>query len=141
MKENKIVDLSGKPVTGDAANRTSKALGEDLDSQAPSGPAPRPVSLTFGEANRLGGAYARLRELAQKKVITANDEAEKAGLQTYIKQEVEKWGPELLGTWFVVHTEYQPLLRAINGIVDRIAGARAGNPVPVETSHATDHSE
>lgn len=150
MKENKIVDLSGNPVkAGDAATRTSKALGESsgsTETTTNTGPVPinaasaRP-SLTFGEANKLGGAYARLREISQNKILTANDEAEKAGLQTYIRQELDKWGLELLASWFTVHTEYRPILTAIDIVVSRVAGARAGKPVPVETSYATDHSE
>jgi hypothetical protein len=72
-------------------------------------------------ANLTGGAEA------DSKIITLdkNAEAEKAGLREYIKNQLLEHAGHLMGCWFAVKNEYEPLCNSFASIINRAEGIRA----------------
>lgn len=62
------------------------------------------------EAERLLGAFARLHELEDQKIVTPNSEAEKKGIQLFITNSLLKVGPQLLGCYLTLKGEYEPFV-------------------------------
>jgi hypothetical protein len=62
------------------------------------------------EAERLLGAFARLHELEDQKVITPNFAAEYKGIQLFITNSLLKVGPQLLGSYLTLKGEYEPFV-------------------------------
>ena len=78
--------------------------------------------LTFKQAEELGGALARLAELGDSKIITKENEAERNTLQRFVTTTAVECLPDLLGAWFTVRRQYEPLLLAISGVVHQVGG-------------------
>ena len=74
------------------------------------------------KAAELAGALSRLEEIGTPTIITKEVEAEKAGLERFILNESPKHLTELLGCWFTVHQQYQPLLQTLAVLARTIGG-------------------
>jgi hypothetical protein len=77
-------------------------------------------------------AISRLSQLvgngeADSKIITldANANAEKAGLVEYIKNQMFEHAGHLMGCWFAIKNEYEPLCNAFASMTNRAEGIRA----------------
>lgn len=66
--------------------------------------------LSKPEAERLLGAFARLHELEDTKIITPTSEAEKKGIQAFLSNSFHRVGPQLLGSYLTLKGEYEPLV-------------------------------
>lgn len=106
--ESKIVNLAGQPV--------QEAEGETTQPQPPR----RRLNAQIIE--QLAAQLNRLSELSQHKIISRNDEAEKAGIHAFLAEHFVVFGSELLGCWYTVRGEYEPLLRVITAVTARVAG-------------------
>jgi len=80
------------------------------------------IALTEEVATQLAGALQRLNELGDSKIINPAHEAEITGTRQYIARELPKYAAELLGNWFVLRNEYEPLIQGFSGLMGR-AGA------------------
>src|SRR5579859_7654569 len=87
-------------------------------------PPTRP-KLEFNEAIKIGGALERLAYLSQQSVITREAEAETRGLNQHLDGVAKQYLPELLGAWFVVETEYDPLVGSIAALLRRSGAVNA----------------
>lgn len=70
-------------------------------------------------------ALKRLAELSQSKLVTKNSDAEKQGLQEFLRNGLVAHASELLGSWVVCNQEYVPLLHGVGGLLRRIDMVRA----------------
>lgn len=77
-------------------------------------------------------AISRLTQLtgngdADSKIITLdkNAEAEKAGLREYVKNQMFEHAGHLMGCWFAIKNEYEPLCNTFASILNRAEGIRA----------------
>lgn len=66
--------------------------------------------LSKHEAERLLGAFARLHELEDTKIITPTSDAEKRGIQAFLSNSFLRIGPQLLGSYLTLKGEYEPLV-------------------------------
>lgn len=80
------------------------------------------------DAQRVGQAIMlmqRLRELQGKKIVERGNEAEvklgNASLMNFAMSQLD----ELLGTWMVAHTEYNPLVQGVTALLRRVSGVNA----------------
>jgi hypothetical protein len=76
--------------------------------------------LTEEKAHEITGALNRLAELSQSKLVLPGTEEEKAKLERYLQNEARQHLGELLGTWFVVRREYEPLINVLTTVSQRI---------------------
>jgi hypothetical protein len=90
----------------------------------------KPLDMEAGK--QIIDAISRLAQLtgngeADSKIITLdkNAEAEKAGLREYIKNQMFEYSGHLMGCWFAVKNEYEPLCNAAASIINRAEGIRA----------------
>lgn len=66
-------------------------------------------------------AIKRLNQLQTAKIVTKNDDAERAGLEKFISSSVLQHASVLLGCWYAVKTEYEPLIGAFAHLQARAA--------------------
>jgi len=90
----------------------------------------KPLDMEAGK--QIIDAISRLAQLAgngeaDSKIITldANANAEKAGLVEYIKNQLFEHAGHLMGCWFAVKNEYEPLCNSFASILNRAEGIRA----------------
>lgn len=84
--------------------------------------------LSHEEANKIGGAIARLAELNEKKLVDSNTAAEKRGLESYLQSALVQHAGEFLSCWFVVRHEYEPLVSVFAAMQRRITGINTQPP-------------
>jgi hypothetical protein len=75
--------------------------------------------MQWDEAIKIRKAFLRLRELSDSKIITKDSDAEKRLLTEYLNKSAVQHFNELMGCWFVVTREYQPLIDALIPLVGR----------------------
>jgi hypothetical protein len=75
--------------------------------------------LTHEVANQIGGAIAELRELSTHTVLTATNDARKAGLEKFLQNTVPQYADEFLACWFAVRNEYEPLIGCVAALLSR----------------------
>jgi hypothetical protein len=80
------------------------------------------IELTEKVATELAGALARLHELGDSKIINPANEAEITDLRRYISATLPQYANELLGNWFVMRNEYEPMIQGFSALLGR-AGA------------------
>jgi hypothetical protein len=85
-------------------------------------------NLTFKQAEELGGALARLAELGESKIVTKEIETERAALQRFVATTATEHITDLLGAWFTVRRQYEPLLLTIAGIAKQVGGILQQQP-------------
>lgn len=78
--------------------------------------------ITDAEAVKIRNAIVRLRELEQTKIVTQDTEPEKRLLAEYLRKTAYEHLNELLGCWYVLHNEYEPLLHTLAPLVGRCFG-------------------
>lgn len=78
--------------------------------------------LSKHEAERLLGAFARLHELEDTKVITPTSDAEKRGIQAFLSNSFLRIGPGLLGSYLTLKGEYEPLVLTFSLFFRRVLG-------------------
>jgi len=81
--------------------------------------------LTYKLAEELGGALDKLEELAQTKIKTKESEAEERGLKAFVAETATHNLQELLGCWFTIRREYEPLLNVLAVMTKRVQGVLA----------------
>lgn len=72
------------------------------------------------DANNLALAVKRYVELSGAAVVTATAEAEIAGLKEYISKQAFVHIGELMGTYFAVRQEYEPLIKTVAFMFKRV---------------------
>ena len=81
------------------------------------------------EGKQIIDAISRLNTLGgeDSKIVTLdkNAEAEKAGLREYLKNTLLEHAGHLVGCWFAVKNEYEPLCNVFANITNRAEGIRA----------------
>jgi hypothetical protein len=82
-------------------------------------PPPVPDRLNMKAANEIGGALERLRAMKEERIATPTTDAEKASLIGWLADRLITHAPELLGAWFVVRHEYEPLVNGMTAIFTR----------------------
>jgi len=99
------------------------------------------ASLSVKAAQEIGGAMHRLSELRTKAIVESGDANERRSLEAWLSSALLAHSSELLGCWFVVHNEYEPLIANIGSILRRVDGfmrfadaANAPAPAPEPTS-------
>jgi hypothetical protein len=125
-----IVNVNGQAVTSEKSNT-------DINTPPP----PQPV--TTAEMNRIIGAYARRKELNAVPNRTGKEDAELAGLVSYITNALLANAEELFGAWVVLNQEYTPLITGFTAILNRAlaridAANRSHQVQPVEVTQAAD---
>lgn len=81
-------------------------------------------ALQHEEGQNLIAAIRRLHELENSKIITTNQEAEKAGIINLVKTKTAEHADELLACWSAVRFEYEPLVGSISLFMDRVSSIR-----------------
>lgn len=107
-------------------------LEQPAPSQPQQGPEPHGARLTMGAAGQIANAYARYQLLSEKLQLkngqptcivtpeTNSEVAEHSGLQKFLANSFLRHGAELIGSWHIVKTEYEPALRAVATIFARV---------------------
>jgi hypothetical protein len=87
----------------------------------------KPLDIEVGK--QIIDAVNRLSQLdgTDGKIITLdkNLEAEKNGLREYVRNQLFEHAGHLLGCWFAVRNEYEPLCQAVSSLLNRAAGIDA----------------
>jgi hypothetical protein len=84
-----------------------------------------PQRLNVKAATEIGGALERWHALRANKIATPTADAELAGLTEYLANQLLTYAPELLGCWFVVRNEYEPLVNSAFTLLSRVDAMRA----------------
>lgn len=116
-----IINTNGQPVTSESTESQTQAR----------------VSLTPAEAQRIIGAYARLKELNAASITTPKEDAEKAGLQNFLTGAFFQHAEEFFGCWVTLNQEYIPLITGFTGLLNR-ALARIDAHAKARNAQATE---
>lgn len=87
---------------------------------------PKPSKLlTADECQKIGGALQRLNEIKNSNIIAVGAEAKKTEAEArdlieFLSVTLITHATELIGTWFVVRGELQPLIQALMPLVSRV---------------------
>lgn len=76
-------------------------------------------------AIQLGGALAKVAELENLSIVTKESEAELRGLKSFINDTLHEYANDLLGAWFVVRQEYEPLVNGVSRLLFRASSLNA----------------
>jgi hypothetical protein len=98
------------------------------------------VKLDNKSANEIAGALNRFRALTNYNVLTKEHEAELRGTVEYLNQAWLTHAEELLGCYFIIHNEYEPLISTIAGVAQRVSGILA-NAAVLRAEHAQAQSQ
>lgn len=82
---------------------------------------PVKLKLDRPKFDQLAGALGRLEDIKNLSALstTREVEAEALGLVEFLSKELIDHAPEMLGCWFVVKAEYEPLCNALVPMVNR----------------------
>jgi hypothetical protein len=80
----------------------------------------KPAPLSMQKANEIAGAIARRFELKGTKIVTKENEAELRGLDQFLSNALTEHVEELLGCWFTIRREYEPLLQTFAQVAYRV---------------------
>lgn len=84
--------------------------------------------LTYEIAEKIAGALERLHVLQQNKIVSTEIAAEIRGQQQFLADETPKYINELLGCWFTIRREYEPLLTILATMSKRVQGILSVKP-------------
>lgn len=76
--------------------------------------------LDYDTCTKIGGALNRLEELKTSKIATKKGETEAMQLVEFLSETLIKHAKELVGCWFVIKGEYEPLIRASVPLFQRL---------------------
>ena len=96
-----------------------KIITPDNDPTAAPKTAAPPESLTREKCARLAHAIRRLHILEGQTVATAQRDAEIRGIKALLLSEMTKYAHEFVGSWFVLHDEYDPLCESLARLFNR----------------------
>jgi hypothetical protein len=85
------------------------------ETKQPSGP----IALNRPVAGDLVATLQKLRAIYTSKIETRESEAEKVGLTEHLATGLIRHADELLGCWFAVKEEYEPLTMGMAGLLRR----------------------
>lgn len=97
-----IINTNGQPVTAEENNQSNQR-----------------VALNGDKMNQIIGAYARLKQIGQAKILTPKDEAEKQGLVNFLTGAFFAHAEEFFGCWVTLQNEYTPLITGVTGLLHR----------------------
>jgi len=80
--------------------------------------------LELNEGRDLINAVNKLNALSAQKILTKTSDAEKAGLDSYVRTALYEHASVLLACWFAVRTEYEPLINSVGAILNRVNGMK-----------------
>lgn len=83
-----------------------------------------PERLNIKIATEIGGALERWHTLRNQAIKTPTTDAEIAGLTEFLANQLLTHAPELLGCWYVVRNEYEPLVNVVFNVLGRVDGIR-----------------
>lgn len=78
--------------------------------------------LDINVATRIAGALDHLNQLDTQVVLTPTNEATKRALTAFLNNSFRKHGPELLGAFFSLKGEYEPLIGTLAILFRRVSG-------------------
>lgn len=81
-------------------------------------------------ASQIAGALQRINELSQLSVQLPAHVAEIKGNHEFLANTLIQHADELLGCWFTVRREYEPLIRAFSTVAFRVSGVLAKTAAP-----------
>lgn len=93
--------------------------------------------ITAEEASKARNALLRLNTLNESKIITKDGDAEKRMVSDFLNKFATTHVNELLGCWFVLHYEYEPLLSGLAPIISRLMPAQAAGLPSITSSDVT----
>lgn len=77
------------------------------------------MRLTIKEAQEIAGAVQRLSEIGTGAIITPGNEAESKALRKFVQDKMSEYAQDFLACFFVVATEYEPLVQGFTGLLRR----------------------
>jgi hypothetical protein len=80
------------------------------------------IPITRQEIQQLGENYARFVYLQNATIKQPKDDAEIAGLVSYLGRFFIDHASEFIGSWFAVRNEYEPLIGLVAAITRRASG-------------------
>lgn len=75
--------------------------------------------LTRAIAEQIGNDLARLQELSSSPIATPTRDAEIQALESQLAGAFLQYAPDFLSAWFVVKTEYEPIMGGIALMLNR----------------------
>lgn len=102
---SQIITPSGAPAGQPQQPTDEENIGEQLD---------------INVATRIAGALDQLNQLESQTVVTATGEATKRALRIFLSKSFQRHGPELLGAFFSLKGEYEPLIGAVAILMRRV---------------------
>lgn len=119
--ERKLAGLEAAIKRGALEAADSKPTPPDATTDTSSGAVVTTPKLTQDAAHKIGIALRRKHQLSSE-LPTDERTAEARGLDLFLGAELLKYANELIGGWFVLRNEYQPLIVGVAGILRRTLG-------------------
>ena len=110
---------------------------KDTNQQAQKGP----KLFTRNEAETLGNAVARWHELRDNIIKTPTSDAELKGLTEFIATQAVEHIDELIGCWFTIRDEYEPILNLISRVGQRVNSINAQYYARMQAAYAAANPE
>lgn len=85
----------------------------------------QPTPLTPEKARQMAISVRRLAELGDTKIQTRETEAEARGLAEFLRKATLDHADELIACWHACVFEYEPFLKAMNGVMHRVSSLNA----------------
>lgn len=76
--------------------------------------------LNLNKAVQMAGAVRELVSLQNQKIVTAETDAKKAGLEKFLREAAYTHVNELVACFIAVNTEYEPFLQSVGLMLRRI---------------------
>lgn len=76
--------------------------------------------LNLNKAVQMAGAVRELVALQNQKIVTAETDAKKAGLEKFLREAAYTHVNELVACFIAVNTEYEPFLQSVGLMLRRI---------------------
>jgi hypothetical protein len=102
-----LIITPGQPEKAPEQNDTTENIGEVLD---------------INVATRIAGALDNLNQLEAQTILTPTAEATKRALKQFLNNSFQKHGGELLGAFFSLKGEYEPLIGTLAILFRRVTG-------------------
>lgn len=100
-----LIITPDQPTPENAAPETADEIGE---------------SLNIDVVTRIGGALDHLRQLESQAIATPTSEATKRALREFLFKSFTRHGSELLGAYFTLKGEYEPLIGTLSILFRRV---------------------
>jgi hypothetical protein len=96
--------------------------------------------LSRKQAIELANALGRLSEIQSQSITSPSLQAEARGLVEHCSAAFLSHGPELMGCWFVVRDEYEPIVNLVARITGRVRGIFAAAEAQAKQVEAAEPS-